>query len=51
MSNLLYVVAVVLVIAWAIGFLGYHVGSLIHILLVIAVIAVVLRIIQGKQIM
>ncbi len=51
MSNLLYVVAVVLVIAWAIGFLGYHVGSLIHILLVIAVIAVVLRIIQGKQIL
>jgi hypothetical protein len=51
MSNLLYAVAVVLVIAWAIGFLGYHVGSLIHILLVIAVIAVVLRIIQGKQIL
>ncbi len=51
MGNLLYAIAVILVIAWAIGFLGYHVGSLIHILLVIAVIAVVLRIIQGKQIM
>ncbi len=51
MGNLLYAFAVILIIAWAIGFLGYHVGSLIHILLVIAVIAVVLRIIQGKQIM
>lgn len=51
MGNLLYAIAVILVIAWAIGFLGYHVGSLIHILLVIAVIAIVLRIIQGKQIL
>jgi hypothetical protein len=51
MGNLLYAVAIILVIAWAIGFLGFHVGSLIHILLVIAVIAVVLRIIQGKQIL
>jgi hypothetical protein len=51
MGNLLYAVAIILVIAWAIGFLGFHVGSLIHILLVIAVIAIVLRIIQGKQIL
>lgn len=47
MSNLLYVVAVILVIAWAVGFLGYHAGGLIHILLVIAVIAVLLRLIRG----
>jgi hypothetical protein len=48
MGNLLYVIAVILVIAWAIGFLGYHVGGgLIHILLVIAIIAVLLRVIRG----
>jgi hypothetical protein len=46
MGNLLYLVAVVLVIAWAIGFLGYHAGGLIHILLVIAVIALVLKVIR-----
>ena len=46
MGNLLYLVAVVLIIAWAIGFLGYHAGGLIHILLVIAVIAVLLKIIR-----
>jgi hypothetical protein len=50
MSNLLYLVAVVLIIIWAIGYLGYHTGGLIHILLVIALIAVILRIIQGKKV-
>jgi len=49
MGNLLYVVAVILIIAWAIGFLGYHAGGIIHILLVIAVIAVILKIIQGRR--
>jgi hypothetical protein len=49
MENLLYIIAVVLVIAWAIGFLGYNAGGLIHILLVIAVIAVILRLIRGRS--
>jgi hypothetical protein len=47
MGNLLYLIAVILVIAWAIGFLGYHASGIIHILLVIAVIVVLLRIIRG----
>lgn len=46
MGNLLYLIAVILVIAWAIGFLGYHAGGLIHILLVIALIAIVLKVIR-----
>jgi hypothetical protein len=50
MGNLLYIIAVILIIGWAIGFLGLHAGGLIHILLVIALIAVVLRIIQGRRI-
>lgn len=51
MGNLLYVIAVILVIAWAIGYLGMGVSSgLIHILLVIAVIAVLLNIIRGRGI-
>ncbi len=48
MRNLLYVIAVILVIAWAIGFIGYHTGGIIHILLVIAIIAVILRVIKGS---
>ena len=51
MGNLLYVIAVVLIILWAIGFLGYNAGGIIHILLVIALVAVLLRIIQGKRLM
>jgi hypothetical protein len=50
MGNLLYVVAVILIIAWAIGFIGYSMGGIIHVLLVIAVIAIILRIIQGRRI-
>jgi tryptophan-rich sensory protein len=49
MGNLLYTIAVILVIAWAIGFLGFHAGGIIHILLVIAAIAVLIRIIQGRN--
>jgi len=49
MGNLLYIIAVILVIAWLIGWAGLHAGGLIHILLVIALIAVILRVIQGKR--
>ncbi len=49
MGNLLYIVAVVLVILWAIGFVGYSMGGIVHILLVIALISVILRIIQGRR--
>lgn len=50
MGNLLYTVAVILLIIWAIGFLGFNVGSFIHVLLVIAVISVLLRVIRGGRI-
>jgi len=48
MGNLLYIIAVLLVIGWAIGFFGYHAGNIIHILLVIAIVAVLLKIIRGS---
>ncbi|MFA9192696.1 lmo0937 family membrane protein [Flavobacterium sp. FZUC8N2.13] len=49
MSNLLYTLAVILVLFWAIGFFAYSVGSIIHILLVIAIVAVLFRVIQGRK--
>ncbi len=49
MGNTLYVVAVILVVLWAIGFIGYNAGGIIHILLVLALISVLLRVIQGKK--
>ena len=51
MGNLLYVVAVILIIAWLIGLVGFHAGGLIHLLLVIALIAIILRVIQGRKVL
>lgn len=49
MGNLLYYIAVILIIGWLVGFIGYSAGGLIHILLVIAVIAIIIRLIQGRR--
>lgn len=49
MGSLLYLVAIILVILWALGYFTCGATGLIHILLVIAVIAVLLRIISGKN--
>jgi hypothetical protein len=51
MGNLLYVVAVILIIAWAIGYFAFSVGGIIHVLLVIAVIAILFRIISGRRVL
>ncbi len=51
MGSLLYVIAVILVIAWVIGLVGYSAGGLIHVLLVIAIVAVLLRLISGRRVL
>jgi hypothetical protein len=51
MGNLLYVIAVILIIGWAIGFFAYNLGAIIHILLVIAIISILVRVIQGRKIL
>ena len=50
MGNLLYYLAVILIILWLVGFVGFNAGGLIHALLVIALVAVILRVIQGKKV-
>ncbi|HEY1006426.1 MAG TPA: lmo0937 family membrane protein [Sphingobacteriaceae bacterium] len=48
MGNLLYLIAVILIIVWIFGaFVTPFGGNIIHILLVIAIIAVLLRVIRG----
>lgn len=48
MGNLLYLLAVILIIVWIFGaFVTPFGGGLIHILLVIAIIAILLRVIRG----
>jgi Family of unknown function (DUF5670) len=50
MNRLLYLIAVILVIGWVIGVVGYSAGGLIHVLLVIAVISLLLNFIRGSRI-
>jgi len=50
MGNLLNVIIAILIIGWLVGFLGFHAGGLIHLLLVIAVIVILFRIIQGRPV-
>ena len=49
MGNLLYLIAVILIVIWAIGYFGYHAGGIIHALLVIAVIVFLLRVIRSAD--
>lgn len=49
MGNLHFLLAAVLVMGWLIGFIGFRAGSLIHILLVLALITVLWRMIRGKR--
>jgi len=49
MKNLFYAFALILIIIWAIGFFAYSAGAFIHILLIIAIVAIIFRIIQGGK--
>ena len=46
---MLWTIVVVLLILWALGLFAFNIGNLIHILLVIAVIVVLVRVIQGRR--
>jgi hypothetical protein len=47
---MLWTIAVVLVILWLLGLVsGYTMGNFIHILLVVAIIVVLVRVIQGRR--
>jgi hypothetical protein len=48
--NMLFTIAVVLVILWLLGMVtAYTMGGLIHVLLVIAIVVVLLRVINGRS--
>jgi hypothetical protein len=48
--NLIWLVAVVLVVLWGLGLVtSYTMGGLIHVLLVLAIVAVVARMIMGRR--
>ena len=48
---MLYTLALILIIAWLLGLVSsYTMGGFIHILLVVAIIVILVRLIQGKRI-
>jgi hypothetical protein len=48
MGSLLYILAVILIIGWIVGFFAFHAGGIIHALLVIAIIVIIVRVLQGR---
>ncbi|HEY8050139.1 MAG TPA: lmo0937 family membrane protein [Ramlibacter sp.] len=47
---MLYTIAVVLILLWALGLVtSFTMGGLIHVLLVIAIVVVLLRVISGRR--
>ncbi|HET8772867.1 MAG TPA: lmo0937 family membrane protein [Thermoanaerobaculia bacterium] len=52
MGNLLWIIVVVLIILWLLGFVAFPIGgNLIHILLVIALILVIYRLATGRRVL
>jgi multisubunit Na+/H+ antiporter MnhF subunit len=49
---MLYTIAVVLIVLWLLGFVSsYTMGGVIHVLLVIAIILILVRVIQGRRVL
>jgi hypothetical protein len=50
-KNMLWTLAVILLVLWMLGMVtSYTAGGLLHVLLVVAVVVVLIRIIQGRSI-
>jgi hypothetical protein len=48
MAGLLWALIAILVVFWLLGFLVFHLGSIIHLVLVIAVIMLVVNLLTGR---
>jgi len=51
LPTMLYIIAIILIIGWLLGFFVFSAGGVIHILLVIAIIAILLRLIRGDRVL
>ena len=48
----MWTIAIILIVLWALGLItSYTMGGLIHILLVVAIVVVLIRIIQGRKVL
>lgn len=49
---MLWTIAVILIILWAVGLVSaYTLGGFIHLLLVLAIIVILIRVIQGRRVL
>ena len=48
---MLWTIVVILLVLWLLGFVVYPVGSLVHLLLVIALVVIIVRLVQGKKVL
>jgi hypothetical protein len=49
LAGILWAIVIILVVLWLIGFLAFHVGGVIHILLVIAIIVLLYNLFAGRR--
>jgi hypothetical protein len=49
MNTILYLIALVLIIAWVIGYVGYDTGGVIHLLLILAVLAIIIKFFRKEK--
>jgi hypothetical protein len=51
MEQMLWMIAVVLLVLWLLGFFAFHIaGGLIHLLLVLAAIAIIVHFVRGRRV-
>lgn len=48
MSGILWAIVVILFILWLIGWLAFHIGGIIHIIIVVAVILLIINLLTGR---
>ena len=48
---MLETILIILVVLWALGFFAFHVGGLVHVLLVIAAVFLIVRLLQGRRVL
>jgi len=50
-ASMLETILIILVVLWALGFFAFHVGGLVHVLLVIAAVVLIIRLLQGRRVL
>jgi fatty acid desaturase len=50
-ASMIWTLVLILFVAWLLGLFAFHAGGLIHILLVIALIVVIVRLLQGRKVL